>query len=98
MRFSDPSIALDAGYVQVTRLNGHGPALLVIPNSKTPLEACNPIAGPANKESKPQLFQNLTPRSITFEGFLRMDGRIGGFSAERMKHEKDLPNLRASYT
>jgi hypothetical protein len=34
--FSDPSIARDAGYVQVTRLNGHGPALLVIPEAGTP--------------------------------------------------------------
>jgi len=43
--FSDPSIALDGGYVQVTRLNGHGPALLVVPDGKTPFEAYNPIAG-----------------------------------------------------
>jgi len=29
--FYDPYIGEDAGYLQVTRLNGHGPALLVIP-------------------------------------------------------------------
>ena len=67
--FSDPSIALDAGYVQVTRLNGHGPALLVVPDGKTPFEAYNPIAGPHGRAGKPELFHDLTPRSMTFEGF-----------------------------
>jgi len=36
--FSDPYIGQDAGYIQVTRLSGHGPALLVVPEGKTPLE------------------------------------------------------------
>ncbi len=67
--FSDPSIALDAGYVQVTRLNGHGPALVVVPDGKTPFEAYNPIAGPSGRTHKAELFHDLTPRSITFEGF-----------------------------
>ncbi|HWT65235.1 MAG TPA: DUF5695 domain-containing protein, partial [Terracidiphilus sp.] len=34
--FADPSIALDGGYVQITRLDGHGPALVVVPDGKTP--------------------------------------------------------------
>lgn len=67
--FSDPSIALDGGYVQVTRLNGHGPALLVVPDGKTPFEAYNPIPGPHRRTAKPMLFEDLTPRSMTFEGF-----------------------------
>lgn len=37
--FSDPYIGKDAGYVQVTRLKGNGPALIVVPNGKTPFEA-----------------------------------------------------------
>jgi len=37
--FSDPYIGLDAGYLQVTRLNGKGPSLLVVPDSATPFEA-----------------------------------------------------------
>src|SRR5206468_4540381 len=41
--FYDPYIGEDAGYLQVTRLNGHGPALLVLPDGKTPLEAYGPI-------------------------------------------------------
>jgi hypothetical protein len=72
--FSDPSIALDGGYVQVTRLNGHGPALLVVPEGKTPFEAYAPIAGPhggprLHGEPQAALFEDLTPRNMTFEGF-----------------------------
>jgi len=37
--FSDPYIGQDAGYIQVTRLKGNGPALVVVPHGKTPLEA-----------------------------------------------------------
>jgi len=72
--FSDPSIALDGGYVQVTRLNGHGPALVVVPDGETPFEAYSPIAGPHRRSrgpeaSKAALFEDLTPRNMTFEGF-----------------------------
>ncbi len=41
--FFDPAIAQDAGYVQVTRLSGKGPALVVMPHGRTPLEAWRPI-------------------------------------------------------
>ncbi len=37
--FFDPYIGQDAGYLQVTRLNGQGPALVVAPEAKTPFEA-----------------------------------------------------------
>jgi hypothetical protein len=37
--FSDPYIGQDAGYLQVTRLSGHGPVLLVTPEAGTPFEA-----------------------------------------------------------
>jgi hypothetical protein len=57
--FSDPYIGGDAGYLQVTRLNGHGPALLVVPGGEgnTPFEAYRP------------LLSDPTQRGITFEGF-----------------------------
>ncbi|HEX9691032.1 MAG TPA: DUF5695 domain-containing protein [Gemmatimonadales bacterium] len=55
--FSDPYIGLGAGYVQVTRLHGGGPALLVVPHGDTPLEAYGP------------LLDERTRRGITFEGF-----------------------------
>ncbi|KAK0359394.1 hypothetical protein LTR94_031505, partial [Friedmanniomyces endolithicus] len=41
--FADPYIGRDAGYLQVTRLNGQGPALLVLPEKNTPLEAYRPV-------------------------------------------------------
>lgn len=37
--FADPYIGLDAGYLQVTRLNGKGPTLVVVPENSTPFEA-----------------------------------------------------------
>lgn len=55
--FYDPYTGQDAGYLQVTRLNGHGPALVVVPYGHTPFEAYNP------------LLSDPTPRGITFEGF-----------------------------
>ncbi|HMB89248.1 MAG TPA: DUF5695 domain-containing protein [Rhodothermales bacterium] len=55
--FSDPYIGQDAGYVQVTRLNGQGPTLIVVPQSETPFEAYRP------------LLEDSTRRGITFEGF-----------------------------
>ena len=53
--FSDPYIGLDAGYLQVTRLSGLGPALLVVPEGQTPFEAY-------------QLLTEPTRPSQTFEG------------------------------
>jgi hypothetical protein len=53
--FSDPYIGKNAGYVQVTRLSGLGPALLVVPDGQTPFEAY-------------QLLTEPTRPSQTFEG------------------------------
>ncbi len=53
--FSDPYIGQDAGYLQVTRLSGEGPALLVVPDGQTPFEAY-------------QLLSEPTRPSQTFEG------------------------------
>lgn len=55
--FFDPYIGKDAGYLQVNRLHGNGPSLLVLPYENAGFEAYNPL------NSDP------TPRSITFEGF-----------------------------
>jgi len=53
--FSDPYIGQDAGYLQVTRLSGKGPALVVVPEGKTPFEAW-------------QLLNEPTRPAQTFEG------------------------------
>ncbi|MCG6188631.1 hypothetical protein K5G00_14500 [Maribellus maritimus] len=55
--FFDPYIGKDAGYLQVIRLKGSGPVLLVVPYGDSPFEAYNP------------LLDDPTRRGITFEGF-----------------------------
>ncbi len=44
--FSDPYIGMDAGYVQVTRLKGTGPALVVVPDGRTPFEGYQLVPEP----------------------------------------------------
>jgi hypothetical protein len=55
--FFDPYVGLDAGYLQVTRLSGAGPALIVVPETgtKTPFEAFRPL-------------NDASRRGQTFEG------------------------------
>ena len=53
--FSDPYIGQDGGYLQVTRLSGAGPALVVVPDGQTPFEGY-------------QLLSEPTRPSQTFEG------------------------------
>lgn len=55
--FFDPYIGKDAGYLEVKRLSGHGPALLLLPEENMPFEAYRP------------LLDDATPKSIVFEGF-----------------------------
>jgi Family of unknown function (DUF5695) len=66
--FYDPYIGEDAGYLQVTRLSGHGPALVVVPDGKTPFEAYSPILDSPRGQAR--LFADPTPRTVTFEGFM----------------------------
>jgi Family of unknown function (DUF5695) len=71
--FYDPYIGEDAGYLQVTRLSGHGPALLVVPDGKTPFEAYSPILSKEENRGSglwpAPIFTDPTPRGVTFEGF-----------------------------
>ncbi|HVI80873.1 MAG TPA: DUF5695 domain-containing protein, partial [Candidatus Acidoferrum sp.] len=67
--FYDPYIGEDAGYLQVTRLSGNGPALLVVPEGKTPFEAYNPILDQPGPWAAKPVFTDATSRGITFEGF-----------------------------
>ncbi|MFD2035028.1 DUF5695 domain-containing protein [Belliella marina] len=55
--FYDPYIGGDAGYLQVVRLHGKSPVLLVVPEQNASFEAYSP------------LLDDQTPRNITFEGF-----------------------------
>ncbi|MBB4096605.1 DUF5695 domain-containing protein [Sphingomonas kyeonggiensis] len=65
--FVDPYIGRDAGYLQVTRLNGAGPALLVLPEQGSPLEAYAPLKNP--REAKGSIFTDKSQRGQTSEGF-----------------------------
>src|SRR5215467_287393 len=85
--FYDPYIGEDAGYLQVTRLSGHGPALLVLPDGKTPFEAYNPILGTRRSEGA-SLFRDLTPRGITFEGFYDWMVHSAAFAENEWKNAK----------
>ncbi|MDP5278997.1 DUF5695 domain-containing protein [Sphingomonas sp. DG1-23] len=65
--FVDPYIGRDAGYLQVTRLNGQGPALLVLPEKGSALESWAPLKNP--REARESIFTDKSPRGQTSEGF-----------------------------
>lgn len=67
--FADPYIGRDGGYIQVTRLNGKGPALLVLPEAGTPFEAYRPILDKRDADGRVKLLNDGTRRGQTFEGF-----------------------------
>lgn len=66
--FVDPYIGQDAGYLQVTRLNGKGPALLVLPDGRTPLEEYR-ILRQQSRSPDGDIFTDRSPREQTAEGF-----------------------------
>jgi len=82
--FYDPYIGMDAGYLQVTRLSGHGPALLVVPYNHTPFEAYNP------------LLDDPTPKGITFEGFYEWMVHSKAYAEQEWKHAEPW-NTPTSY-
>jgi hypothetical protein len=85
--FYDPYIGRDAGYLQVTRLSGHGPVLLVLPAGNTPFEAYNPILD-ARHFAGPSIFRDLTPRGITFEGFYEWMVHSAAYTENEWKNVK----------
>ena len=54
--FSDPYVGRDGGYVQVTRLKGTGPALVVVPVGSTPFEAYQLLQEPMRPQ---QVFEGM---------------------------------------
>ncbi len=94
--FYDPYIGEDAGYLQVTRLNGHGPVLLAVPDGRTPFEAYNPILNPRRAAGvpagaaapAPQIFTDPTPRGTTFEGFYEWMVHTQAFAEDEWKHAR----------
>ncbi|HSD46623.1 MAG TPA: DUF5695 domain-containing protein, partial [Pyrinomonadaceae bacterium] len=70
--FSDPYIGQDAGYLQVARLNGHGPALVVTPDKQTPFEGYQPLTEP-------------TRPSQTFEGMFAWMAHTRAFAEDEWR-------------
>jgi hypothetical protein len=86
--FYDPYIGEDAGYLQVTRLNGHAPALLVVPDGKTPFEAYSPILSKGRSREAAPIFTDPTPRWVTFEGFYDWMVHSKAFADNEWKNAK----------
>jgi hypothetical protein len=84
--FADPYIGLDAGYLQVTRLNGKGPALLVIGEKGTAFEAYKPISDQKDAKGAALLFNDATPRGQTFEGFYDWMVASRGFAEQEWRN------------
>lgn len=80
--FVDPYIGRDAGYLQVTRLNGRGPALLVLPAAGSPLEAYVPLA---DAGTAAPVFAEKSPRAQTFEGFYDWTVHSRGYADREWK-------------
>lgn len=59
--FYDPYMGKNGGYLQVAKLDGKGPVLLVLPEGNTPFENYRP------------LLEDPTPRGLDFEGFYEWD-------------------------
>ena len=83
--FVDPYIGRDAGYLQVTRLNGKGPALLVMPEGRTPLEAWRPLT-------------DRTPRAQTAEGFYDWTVASRAYAEQEWKNAGEQWNTPTSIT
>src|SRR3546814_3193438 len=86
--FVDPYIGRDAGYLQVTRLNGHGPALLVLPRGKgSALEAYSPLKNP--REAEPgSIFTDTSTRGPTPEGFSDWPVHSAGLAEREWRWEE----------
>lgn len=67
--FYDPYVGRDGGYLQVARLNGAGPTLLVVPEKNTPFELYKPILNTRNPDKSLKIYSDPEPRNMTFEGF-----------------------------
>ncbi len=97
--FVDPYIGRDAGYLQVTRLNGKGPALLVLPETATPLEAYRPIQQAGSPGAKPgDIFTDRSKRAQTSEGFYDWTVASKAFAEQDWKDAGQPWNPPTSFT
>jgi hypothetical protein len=97
--FVDPYIGRDAGYLQVTRLNGKGPALLVLPEKATPLEAYRPIQQAGSPGAKAgDIFTDRGKRAQTSEGFYDWTIASKAFAEQDWKDAGQPWNPPTSFT
>lgn len=84
--FYDPYVGLDAGYLQVNRLNGQGPSLLVLPATDTAkFELYKPILNERDADKKIKIYNDIEPRNMTFEGFYNWMTNAKGFADQEWK-------------
>ncbi|MEH3100845.1 DUF5695 domain-containing protein [Sphingomonas adhaesiva] len=95
--FVDPYIGRDAGYLQVTRLNGRGPALLVLPARGTPLEAYVPLKNPGEAGGG-AIFTDRSPRGQTSEGFYDWTVHSAGYVGREWRNAGTQWNTPTSRT
>ena len=84
--FFDPYVGGDAGYLQVTRLSGAGPALIVTPQpgTKTPFEAFRPL-------------NDASRRGQTFEGAFEWTVHSSAYASNEWKGVEQW-NTPTAYT
>ena len=95
--FVDPYIGRDAGYLQVTRLNGRGPALLVLPRRNTPLEAYVPLKNPREGDGR-SIFTDRSDRGQTSEGFYDWTVHSAGYVDREWKNAGEQWNAPTART
>ncbi|WP_343615124.1 DUF5695 domain-containing protein [Novosphingobium sp.] len=95
--FVDPYIGRDAGYLQVTRLNGAGPALVVMPEKGTPLEAYKPLMQ-EGRHSGEDIFTEKSPRTQVSEGFYDWTVASKGFAEKEWAKAGEQWNTPTSIT
>ena len=83
--FQEPYVGADAGYLQVTRLNGKGPVLLVLPERGTPFELYKPILDDKDAQGHARIYSDAQPREATFEGFYDWMVAARGFADSEWK-------------
>ncbi|AOH82610.1 hypothetical protein AWL63_00025 [Sphingomonas panacis] len=94
--FTDPYIGRDAGYLQVTRLSGKGPALLVVPDAHTPLEAYVPL--PDQRAAPGAVLSERSQRSQTSEGFYTWTVASKGYVDKEWANAGEQWNVPTSIT
>lgn len=83
--FYEPYVGRDAGYLQVVRLNGKGPTLLVLPEKDTPFELYKPILNEHAADRSLKIYNDPEQRNMTFEGFYDWMVAAKGFADKEWK-------------